>query len=224
MSLAAIPAYFLARRVVRPRARARRRRADGRGAVDALHRHADDRERVLPAVPLACAAARARRSSGRPRSASDRAARRSARSRSRPARRRWRSSPRSRRAPLLLARRARTLARVPAARTALRPARRGAAARARRRRPRAAARRSRCSAPTAHDRDRTTTLGGILHFFLYHVAELDLYVGIVPFAALCSVARAAPRDAGARALVAATSLAIASGSSLEVAAFASASS
>jgi hypothetical protein len=31
------------------------------------------------------------------------------------------------------------------------------------------------------------TLGGVLHFFLYHVAEIDLYVGIVPFAALVAI-------------------------------------
>ena len=43
-------------------------------------------------------------------------------------------------------------------------------------------------------------MSGILHFFLYHVAELDLYLGILPFAALArALARAAPADAGAAA-------------------------
>ena len=65
MSLAAVPAYFLARRLLAPAARARRRGAHGARPVDALHGHADDRERVLPAVPRRRARARARRSSGR---------------------------------------------------------------------------------------------------------------------------------------------------------------
>ena len=31
------------------------------------------------------------------------------------------------------------------------------------------------------------TVGGILHFLLYHLAELDLYLGVIPFAALLAV-------------------------------------
>jgi hypothetical protein len=33
----------------------------------------------------------------------------------------------------------------------------------------------------------TYTPSGVLHFFLYHVSELDLYLGIVPFAALIAI-------------------------------------
>ena len=50
MSLAAVPTYFLARRVLEPVGLARRRGARARGAVDGLQRHADDRERVLPGL------------------------------------------------------------------------------------------------------------------------------------------------------------------------------
>ena len=51
MSLAAIPAYFLARRLFRPPLALVAAAAHGARPFDALHRHADDRERVLPAVP-----------------------------------------------------------------------------------------------------------------------------------------------------------------------------
>ena len=51
MSLAAVPAYLIARRLLRPRLALVVAVADGARAVDALHGHADDRERVLPAVP-----------------------------------------------------------------------------------------------------------------------------------------------------------------------------
>ena len=56
MSLAAIPTYFLARRLLEPGAVARRRRARGRDPVDALHGHADDGERVLPGLRARSAA------------------------------------------------------------------------------------------------------------------------------------------------------------------------
>ena len=58
MSLAAIPAYLLARRVVGQWPRAARGGARGRGAVDGLHGHGDDRERVLPGLPARRARAR----------------------------------------------------------------------------------------------------------------------------------------------------------------------
>ena len=50
MSLAAIPAYFLARRVARAVSALLAAAAHRRRAVDALHGHADDRERLLPAL------------------------------------------------------------------------------------------------------------------------------------------------------------------------------
>ncbi len=67
------------------------------------------------------------------------------------------------------------------------------------------------------------TVSGVLHFFLYHVAELDLYLGIFPFAALLALWLAPRRPSpGARAFAAA-SLAIWVWLLAEVAAFASAS-
>ena len=51
MSLAAVPAYLLARRLVGQCARAPRGGARGGDPVARLHGHADDGERVLPAVP-----------------------------------------------------------------------------------------------------------------------------------------------------------------------------
>ena len=60
MSLAAIPAYFLARRVLDRAARARSPRSIGRcDPVAALHGDADDGERVLSALPVRRARARA---------------------------------------------------------------------------------------------------------------------------------------------------------------------
>jgi hypothetical protein len=35
--------------------------------------------------------------------------------------------------------------------------------------------------------NRTYTASGVLHYLLYHVAELDLYLGVVPFAALLAI-------------------------------------
>jgi Dolichyl-phosphate-mannose-protein mannosyltransferase len=67
------------------------------------------------------------------------------------------------------------------------------------------------------------TVGGIAHFFLWHVAELDLYLGILPFAALLALWLAPRRpNAGARAF-AAGSLALSFWLVAEVSAFASAS-
>jgi hypothetical protein len=67
------------------------------------------------------------------------------------------------------------------------------------------------------------TVRGVLHFFLYHVAELDLYLGIFPFAAMLALWLAPRRpSAGARAFAAA-SLALWVWLLAEVAAFASAS-
>ena len=51
VSLAAIPAYLLARRVLSPPVRVRRGRAGDVGPDASLRRDADDRERVLPGVP-----------------------------------------------------------------------------------------------------------------------------------------------------------------------------
>ncbi len=67
------------------------------------------------------------------------------------------------------------------------------------------------------------TVDGILHFVLYHVAEFDLYLGVLPFAALLAL-WLAPRRAtpGARAFAVA-SLSISVWFLAEVGAFASAS-
>jgi hypothetical protein len=69
--------------------------------------------------------------------------------------------------------------------------------------------------------DSDYTVQGVLRFFLYHVAELDLYLGIVPFAALVTL-WLAPRteSSGARAFAAA-SLALVFWLVAEVAMFAS---
>ena len=67
MSLAAVPAYLLARRVVSQAPRVGRRCAGDLGAVDGLHRDADDRERVLPDLP-ATSSRWSSGSSARPRS------------------------------------------------------------------------------------------------------------------------------------------------------------
>jgi hypothetical protein len=65
------------------------------------------------------------------------------------------------------------------------------------------------------------TVGGVLRFVVYHAAELDLYLGVLPFAALLAL-WLAPRDvAPAARAFAAASLAITGWLLLEVAAFAS---
>jgi len=61
------------------------------------------------------------------------------------------------------------------------------------------------------------SVGGVLHFVLYHLAEIDLYLGVLPFAALVALWLAPGR---ARAFAAAT-LAVFVFFLLEVAAFAS---
>jgi Dolichyl-phosphate-mannose-protein mannosyltransferase len=67
------------------------------------------------------------------------------------------------------------------------------------------------------------SVSGIAHFFLWHVAELDLYLGILPFAALLALWLAPRRpNAGARAF-AAGSLALSFWLVVEVSIFASAS-
>jgi hypothetical protein len=63
----------------------------------------------------------------------------------------------------------------------------------------------------------TYTVGGVLHFVLYQVAELDLYLGVIPFAALIALWLAPGR---ARAFAAAT-LPVFAFMLVEVAAFAS---
>jgi hypothetical protein len=65
--------------------------------------------------------------------------------------------------------------------------------------------------------DSTYTVGGILRYLLYHVAELDLYLGVIPFAALLAL-WLAPRTAPA---FVAASLPLTAWLVAEVAAFAS---
>jgi Dolichyl-phosphate-mannose-protein mannosyltransferase len=65
------------------------------------------------------------------------------------------------------------------------------------------------------------SVGGILHFFLYHAAELDLYVGVVPFAALLAMWFAPRAISPAARVFAAASLPLVFWLVVEVAAFAS---
>ncbi len=67
----------------------------------------------------------------------------------------------------------------------------------------------------------TYTVSGVLHFFLYHVAELDLYLGIVPFAALLAIWLAPRRSTPPARAFAAASFALTIWLVAEVAAFAS---
>jgi hypothetical protein len=68
---------------------------------------------------------------------------------------------------------------------------------------------------------RTYTASGVFHYLLYHVAELDLYLGIVPFAALLAI-WLSPRYASPRVRAFAVgSFALVAWLVLEVAAFAS---
>ena len=103
MSLAAVPAYFLARRVVARRARAARGAPRGRAPVARLHGHGHDRERLLPALPRRRARARARPRAADCRAESSLLLALARRSRSRRASRRSRSLPAVLLAPLLLA-------------------------------------------------------------------------------------------------------------------------
>ena len=112
--------------------------------------------------------------------------------------------------------------RVPAPlRDALRADRRRRRAGAGRHASPAAARRSRCSAPTAPRPTAATRSPRSARYLLWHVAELDLALGVVGFAALIAM-WLSPRStsAGARAFAAA-SLSITVLLVLEVAAFAS---
>jgi len=67
------------------------------------------------------------------------------------------------------------------------------------------------------------TARGILHFFLYHVAGLDLYLGVLPFAALLALWLAPRRPSPAERAFAVASLSVSVWLVAEVAAFASAS-
>ena len=116
---------------------------------------------------------------------------RCSRSRSRRARRRSRSCRRSLTAPLLLALLERA-ARATLGRTAARTASSAAAAcswsslagwRA------AASLSEPARRLRGRRRARATTSATVLHFSLYHVAELDLYLGVLPFAALLVLSR-----------------------------------
>ena len=70
----------------------------------------------------------------------------------------------------------------------------------------------------------TYTVSGVAHYLLYHVALLDLYLGIIPFAALLAVWFTPGRGSRARAAFAVASFSIALWLIPEVAAFASQSS
>jgi hypothetical protein len=67
------------------------------------------------------------------------------------------------------------------------------------------------------------TVGGIAHYFLYHVAELDLYVGVLPFAALLALWLAPRHTTPSGRAFAAASLSVSVFLVAEVATFASAS-
>ena len=182
------------------RAVARRRGAHRRDPVDGLHGHADDGERVLPDLPAARARARARGSSGRRRRARVAPARALPASRTSPASRRSRSLPGD---PHGAAPRRRHARRSAATRCCTASLRRGAARRRARRRSRAALRRSASSAPTRSASTTHYSVGEVAKWFLYHVAELDLSLGVLPFAALLLLAlglrtRLADRDADLR--------------------------
>ena len=59
-------------------------------------------------------------------------------------------------------------------------------------RPRAAARRGPARRVLASSATATTTRGQVARFLLYHLAELDLYLGVLPFAALFVLLGARP--------------------------------
>ena len=67
----------------------------------------------------------------------------------------------------------------------------------------------------------TYTVGRVLHFLVYHVAELDLYVGIVPFAALVAIWLTPRSGTPARRAFAVASLAVGVALAAEVSVFAS---
>ena len=192
MSLAAVPAYLLARRMAGQWLVAARGDARGRDPVARLHGHADDRERVLPALPDRASGRSSATSSGRAAGASS-ACSRPPSSRSRPGRRRSRSSRRS------SSRRCCSRCSTAAGCAALRDHAgcTGSSAalvvlvtvaeEARGHSPLAGARRLRVGRPAApRDLD-------VARWFLYHLAEIDLYVGVIPFAALIALAAMAYR-------------------------------
>ena len=182
MSLAAVPAYLLARRRrCRQRLALARGAARRRGAVAGLHGDADDRERLLPDLPARGARARARRSSGRRRGGSSSLLALLALAYLTRAQA-LAFLPALLTAPLLLA-----LFAAPAARPAARSASLygvvvGGAVLVRRcRSPRAASRRSALLGAYAVVGDEQLRLGGkCCRLLVYHVAELDLYLGVVP--------------------------------------------
>ena len=187
MSLTAVPAYFLARRLLDAGLCARRRGAHGAGPVDALHRDADDGERVLPALRarvlvlvltlerptarrqlLLLALVRRRVRDAR---AGGRALRRRSSSRrccsaliERDVRRA--GSGRSRRSTG-------SSAAAPCSRSP--------------ERSRAGARRCRCSVPIAPRPSSDYSVSEVAHYLLWHVAELDLYLGVIGVAALLAM-------------------------------------
>ena len=198
MSLAAIPAYFLARRLLPAGLSLVAAALDRARPLDALHGDDDDRERLLPAVPAvalllvrdARGADAARRQLGAARAVRGRL--RDARPGGRAARRRSR-----RRRVLLALVERRAAARRPApfaplyaiarrrARSSRSPgtvAPRPLAAHAARRLPR-------------RDLEHLHRSAASPHYLLYHVAELDLYLGVIPFAALLAL-WLAPRRGG----------------------------
>jgi hypothetical protein len=69
----------------------------------------------------------------------------------------------------------------------------------------------------------TYTVSGVAHFFLYHLAELDLYLGILPFAALAALWLAPRQSSPAGRAFAVASLSVSVWLLAEVSAFASAS-
>ena len=196
MSLAAMPAYLLARRSCRAR-RSRSSAAVLTVAVPSMlyAGHAHDGERVLSAVPRR--GARARRDAR----AADAAAQWCCSSllglAYADARAGGRARARAATAPLLLALRAARRAALRRVRDALRAHRSGRRRSARRRRSPAGARRSAARRLPRRRPTATTASATSRASSLCHAAELDLYLGVLPFAALSRswfvAARRSPR-------------------------------
>ena len=219
MSLAAVPAWLLARRVAGRGLSLALRRDRRRDPVDGVHGDGRDGDALLPgrAALRLDARAGARASLRRP----ARGARRRAR--------RGRRDPlagdrvrRSRRARAVPARAAATRRRGAAPLCAA-PRRHGRARPARRRgAARSAAGRSRTSsAPTASSARAATTPGNVLRFWLWHVEELTLYVGVDPGRRARRAALAGARAAARVQAHLAATLALIATSTLVVGAFAS---
>ena len=181
MSLAAVPAYYRSHGAVGKwwalgAAVARRARP-----VDGLHRHRADRERLLPGVPprrvLALVLVLERPTLAR------QALLLASGSRSRRGCRRSRSCRRSLTAPAA-ARAVRALDPSASAGSG-RPSPRRRRRRAGRRRPASLRGRpvERAARRLRGRRDAGYDVGDALHYLLYHWAELDLYLGVVPIAA-----------------------------------------